>query len=71
MDQGGYLSAEPHSEGTEEFLTVFSGELTVRVYDQEYTVGEGDSIRFRADRPHAYHNSGSGVAKINLVIHYS
>jgi uncharacterized cupin superfamily protein len=64
------LSAEAHSAGTQEFLTIFSGELTVRVNDQEYCLAEGDSIRFRADRPHIYHNSGEILAKINLVINY-
>ena len=71
IEQGGYLSAEAHPEGTQEFLTVFMGELTVQVEDQEYRVGMGDAIRFRADKPHAYHNSGEGLAKISLVIHYT
>jgi len=70
IEKGGYLSAEAHAEGTQEFITVFQGELTVRVNNQEYMVAEGDSIRFRADRPHAYHNSGSGLTRVNLVIHY-
>ena len=63
IEQGGHLSAEAHPEGTQEFLTVFMGELTVRVEDQEYRVGKDDAIRFRADRPHAYHNSGAGVGE--------
>jgi XRE family transcriptional regulator, regulator of sulfur utilization len=71
IEQGGRLSAEAHPEGTQEFLTVFLGEITVQVGDQEYQVSKDDAIRFRADRPHAYHNSGVGLAKINLVIHYS
>lgn len=70
IDKGGYLSAEAHPDGTQEFLTVFTGELTVRVNQEEYQVKEGDSIRFRADRPHTYHNSGSTLAKVNLVIQY-
>ena len=70
IDPGGYLSAEPHPQGAQEFLQVFQGELTVRVNQQDFRVSAGDSIRFRADRPHAYHNSGAMMAKINLVIHY-
>ncbi len=50
---------------------MFSGELAVRVNEQEYRVGEGEAIRFRADRAHAYHNPGEGLAKISLVIHYT
>lgn len=70
IEKGGYLSAEAHGEGTEEFITVFDGELTVRVGNEEYTVNTGSSIRFKADRPHAYHNSGSTLTRINMVIYY-
>jgi XRE family transcriptional regulator, regulator of sulfur utilization len=70
IDKGGYLSADPHPEGAQEFILVFQGELTVRVNNQEYRIDEGNSIRFRADRAHAYHNSGDIMTKINMVIHY-
>jgi quercetin dioxygenase-like cupin family protein len=71
IDGGGSLSAEPHPEGTHEFITVFAGELSVRVNGQEYRLATGDSIRFRADRAHSYLNPGDEPAKISLVIHYS
>lgn len=71
IDQGGHLSAEAHPDGTEEFLTIFTGELTVLVNGHEYRAAKGDSIRFRADRPHEYLNSGDTLAKMSLVIHYN
>jgi transcriptional regulator with XRE-family HTH domain len=71
IEKGGCLSAEAHQDGTQEFLTVFTGELAVQVNDQEYHLTEGDSIRFRADRPHVYLNPGQTLARINLVIQYS
>jgi len=70
IELGGYLSAEAHGAGTQEFITVFEGELTLRVGTEEFTVGAGDSLRFKADRPHAYHNSGAGVTRLCMVIHY-
>jgi transcriptional regulator with XRE-family HTH domain len=70
MDRGSYLSADAHGEDTQEFITVFAGELTVRAGTEEFTVKSGDSIRFRADRPHAYHNSGDGLTRLAMVIHY-
>ncbi|MDD5368309.1 MAG: XRE family transcriptional regulator [Anaerolineaceae bacterium] len=70
IDQGGYLSAEAHPDGAEEFLTIFTGAITVMVNAQEYRASAGDSIRFRADQPHAYLNPGEMVAKISLIIHY-
>jgi len=70
-EKGGKLNAEAHQSDTQEFLTVYAGELTLRVNDEEYHLEEGDSIRFRADRPHAYLNPGKILAQINLVIYYS
>lgn len=71
IDKGGFLSSDAHGEGTEEFITVFDGELTLRVNNVEYTVKSGDSIRFRADRPHVYHNSGDNLARLSMTIYYS
>jgi len=70
IEKGGYLSADAHPEGTQEFITVFDGELTIRVNDEEYSIKEGDSIRFKADKSHTYHNSGNKLAKVSLVIYY-
>lgn len=70
IEKGGYLSAEPHGQETYEFITVFDGEITIKVDEEEYTVKQGDSIRFRADKPHAYHNSGEEMTKVSMVIYY-
>lgn len=70
IDKGGFLSADPHMEGTEELLTVFDGELTIRVNNDEYTVRTGDSIRFKADIPHVYHNSGEIVTRLSMILYY-
>jgi len=70
IEPGGSLSAEPHPAGTQEFLTVFAGELTVQVNNQEFTLQTGDSLRFKADTPHAYYNPGATLTKISMVICY-
>lgn len=70
IEKGGYLSSEAHGEGTQEFITVFEGELTVRVNNEEFTVKNSSSIQFRADRPHVYHNSGDTITRISMVIYY-
>lgn len=71
VDKCGYLSSEAHGEGTEEFITVFQGEMTLRVNDEEYVVKDGNSIKFNADKPHIYHNSGQGLLKISMIIYYN
>lgn len=70
IDEGGFLSANAHTAGTEELLTVFSGELTIRVNDEEYIVKNGDSIRFKADRPHVYYNAGDTLTRLSMILYY-
>jgi transcriptional regulator with XRE-family HTH domain len=71
IDKGGYISSEAHSEGTQEFITVFDSELTVRVNNEEYTLKKGDSIRFKSDKTHIYHNSGKDMVRMSMVMYYS
>jgi transcriptional regulator with XRE-family HTH domain len=70
VDPGGSLSADPHPEGTQEFILVTQGQLTVRVDDQEYCVTSGNAIQFKADRAHAYTNGGDSLTQLTMVIHY-
>ncbi len=71
IDPGGRLSAEPHPPGTQEFLSVFQGELTLSLEEQEIILAAGDSIRFRADRAHVYANTRATLAQISLTILYA
>ncbi|MFJ7935812.1 helix-turn-helix domain-containing protein [Sporosarcina sp. NPDC096371] len=70
IDPGGFLSADAHMDATEELLTVFDGELSIRVNNEEYNVGSGDSIRFKADRYHSYQNPGKIVTRLSMVLYY-
>lgn len=70
IDMGGRLHAEPHPDRTQEFITVFSGEIAIEVDNKTYRVAKGDSIRFKADKPHAYYNTGKEQANLSMVIYY-
>ncbi len=71
IEPGGAVTSEAHLAGTQEFITVFSGELSLWVNGQDTIVSSGDAIRFRADRPHGYRNPGTSLTRLNLVIHYA
>ncbi|WP_145412909.1 helix-turn-helix domain-containing protein [Paenibacillus xylanexedens] len=71
MDERASLTAEPHIDGAEEFITMYEGKLTIRVGEEEYKLRQGDSIRFKADQPHGYYNSGASSNKLSMVIHYA
>jgi transcriptional regulator with XRE-family HTH domain len=70
MEIGGNLQSQPHGQKTYEFITVFDGEITIKVDNQEYIVKKDDAIKFRADKPHEYHNSGNEPARASMVIFY-
>lgn len=70
IEEGGYYSTDTQGERTQEFISVVDGELTVSTNNKEYTLLQGDSITFRADKPHAYHNSGNGLTRLSMVIYY-
>lgn len=61
-----YLS-EGHGDNTYEFLTVFSGELMVKVDGKEYEVGTENSIRFPTNSSHEYINKGDIKAKFSVT----
>ncbi|MDM5248957.1 XRE family transcriptional regulator [Lysinibacillus sp. G4S2] len=70
IEREGKLSAEAHKEGTEEFITVFDGDLTICVNEEEFKLKSGDSIRFKADRPHTYMNPGATLTRVSMTIYY-
>lgn len=70
IEPGGSLSSDSHGEGTEEYITVFDGELRIQVNNIEYLIKNGDSIRFKADRPHAYQNTGETLTRLSMTIYY-
>lgn len=70
IDSGSHLESEPHPEGTQEFITIFSGNLTVQVDDKVLSVEGSGSIRFKADRPHLYKNNDKELCRLSMVIYY-
>lgn len=70
IEGGSHLNAEAHPQGTQEFITVFSGEVTVSINNQDFIVTTGNSIRFKSDSPHGYKNTGNGICSLSMVIYY-
>lgn len=70
LDAGSRLDAEAHPAGTQEFITAFSGQLVVSVNNETFSIGDGASLRFKADRPHRYQNTGDEMCRLSMVIYY-
>ena len=70
FEKNGHLSTEPHLQGTQEFITVFSGEVTITLGEKSHVVTTGNAIRFKADETHSYKNTGDSNCLLNMVIFY-
>ena len=57
----------PRGHEGEEFLHILEGTLRVVVGDEEFVLEPGDSLHFKATRPHAYRNAGDGECKAFLA----
>ena len=68
--EGGHLEAQPHLEGAEEYVTMFSGEAEITAGGESFTLRDGDSLRFKADVPHSYKNVGAGTVLMSMMIYY-
>lgn len=67
----GFLQAEPHLANTEEYITVFSGNVEIVAAEQNFVLNKGDSIRFLADIPHSYRNVGPDEVQLSMLLYYS
>lgn len=66
FEAGGSLVSEPHDAGAIEHLTVLTGALTVTSGEAEAALSTGDTLRYRADLPHAIR--ASAAARALLVV---
>ena len=64
---GGILESSPHPDGSVENLTILSGEVQVDVEDESWTARAGETLRYRADRPHKVTNIGSTLVHATMV----
>lgn len=62
--------SEAHAQGVTEHVIVIRGEMEVLIDGQWQRMGEGDAVRFPADRPHGYRNLGNTSAVFHNLIHY-
>lgn len=71
IEPEGTLSAEPHLNGSEEYITVFSGQVEITVAEERFELAKGDSIRFCADKHHSYRNVGTAPVELSMLLYYN
>jgi quercetin dioxygenase-like cupin family protein len=65
---GDYYAGEAHPAGARELLHVLEGELDLEIEPVRQRVGTGESVIFRADRPHRYANTGAALLRLIMVV---
>ena len=69
---GGILESSPHPEGSVENLTILNGEVEVEVEGERWTAKTGETLRYKADRPHSIKNIGGTpvhATMVNILAH--
>jgi len=57
-----------HPKGTEEYVVVLKGELNISIGGARYSLAEGDSLFFEADKTHALENPAGRPAEYLVII---
>lgn len=70
LQPGACHQSVPHAAGVTEHVIPLNGGLEICVDGHWQAVGSGEGLRFAADRPHAYRNSGSAPLLFHNLIHY-
>jgi len=70
MKKDGVLESSPHSHGTEEFVTVISGSVSVEIDKHQAHLSEGDTIHYHSDVQHIIRNTTDGESYLYMVVKY-
>lgn len=68
MPPGESHDSGDHATGTRELIHLEQGSIVVTVDGAEHEVRTGETIDFRADRPHAYRNAAAVEAVLTMVV---
>ena len=60
----GAHSGQSYAHEGQEFIFVLSGRLKVKLVDQWFELGPGDSLCFESHQPHSFRNDGAKEATV-------
>ncbi len=71
LEPGATMTGSPHIEGTREYFTCISGQVSIGVMGEVHHLEKGDVLTFPGDKPHSYKNSGRTTAVGVSVVFFS
>jgi len=70
FEKGKKLFSVPHFTGTEEFLTLLDGTITVTAGKNVIQMNKGDFLSYHSDIEHSIENTGDKKAVVHMVVQY-
>ncbi len=70
FQKGSKLSSKPHFPGTEEFLTLLDGEITVTAGNNVTVMHKDDFLTYHSDIEHTIENTGKNNVVVHMVVRY-
>lgn len=70
MDSEACSPSQAHTAGTEEYVIVFEGAVSITIDQEEYVIYADNSIRYFADKAHCYRNAYDGKTRFCMLIYY-
>ncbi len=70
FQKGSRLTSNAHFPGTEEFLTLLEGEITVAAGDNVSVMHKDDFMTYHSDIKHSIENTGKTQAVVHMVVRY-
>ena len=68
LEPGAAMTGVPRVEGTREYFTCTSGEISIGVLGQLHILNKGDVLTFPEDKPHSYkNNSRTNATGVSVV----
>lgn len=71
LEPGAVMTGSPHVEGTREYFTCISGQVSIAVLGDVFQLAKGDVLTFPGDKPHSYKNHGRTRATGVSVVFFS
>ena len=71
LEPGSVHRSQPHTEGTEEFITVLSGDVRVTAGKNAADLHKGDFIRFQSDVEHTLENHSEEKAEVYMIVRFA
>lgn len=64
------LTSQPHAPGTEEYLTVLNGTVTVIAGEKSAAVEQGGFVMYNCDITHTIRNDTAAAARVHMVVRF-